>query len=108
MPCSTRGWGANIMPKVLNKHTDQYRLGDIYIGRGSKWGNPFTHLKHLGGSLILVDSRDEAIECYKNWFLSQPELIAAAKKELKNKNLLCFCKPLPCHGDFLLELANSD
>jgi hypothetical protein len=28
--------------------------------------------------------------------------------ELKDKILGCWCKPDPCHGDFLVELANSN
>lgn len=94
------------MPKVLNKHIDNYQYGDVYIGRGSKWGNPFTHLHHLT-YLIVVDSREEAISRYEEWFLSQPELVEAAKKELAGKNLVCYCKPLACHGDFLLKIANN-
>jgi len=27
--------------------------------------------------------------------------------ELKGKDLVCWCSPLPCHGDILLELANK-
>lgn len=91
--------------KVVNiKNNEPY---DVYIGRGSKYGNPFTHLQHLGGNLIIVDSREEAISRYKEWILEQPELISLAKIELKNKILACYCKPLPCHGDILLEIANS-
>ncbi len=26
--------------------------------------------------------------------------------ELKGKDLVCWCSPLPCHADFLLEMAN--
>lgn len=30
------------------------------------------------------------------------------RKELKGKNLMCFCKEgKPCHGDLLLKIANS-
>lgn len=94
--------------RVLNKHTDIYRFGDVYIGRGSKWGNMFTHLKHLGGSLIIVESREEAIRRYEEWIYTQPQLIADAKKELKNRNLVCYCAPLPCHGDVLIRIANEE
>ncbi len=92
------------MSKVINiKSGERY---DVYIGRPSKWGNPFTHLKHLGGPLIIVDSREESIIKYKEWILEQPELIAAAEVELRGKILGCHCKPLDCHGDILLEIAN--
>ncbi len=92
--------------KVVNiKNFEKY---DVYIGRGSKFGNPFTHYKHLGGPLIIVASREEAIQKYKDWVYEQPELIKIIKDELKNKILGCYCKPLPCHGDFLLQIANEE
>lgn len=92
--------------KVVHCKKNSY---DVYIGRGrgSKWGNPFTHLQHLGGDLIIVDSREEAISRYEEWLLTQPELIEAAKKELKDKILGCWCSPLACHGEILLKIANS-
>lgn len=80
---------------------------DVYIGRPSKWGNPFTHLQHLGGPLVIVDTRDEAVARYEEWLIEQPELVAAAKMELKGKVLGCHCAPLSCHGDILLKVANS-
>lgn len=91
--------------KVVN--IKKYEPYDVYIGRGSKFGNPFTHLPHLGGPLIIVDSREEAIKRYEEWILEQPELINLIKLELKGKILGCYCKPLPCHGDILLKIANS-
>lgn len=91
--------------KVINiKSNETY---DVYIGRGSKFGSPFTHFKHLGGPLIIVESREEALLRYEEWLLDQPELVQAVKLELKNKILGCFCKPLACHGDILLKIANN-
>lgn len=79
---------------------------DIYIGRPSKWGNPFTH---LSGTLakFKVGSREEAITAYREWIVKQPELMASLH-ELKGKILGCHCKPLACHGDVLIELCNED
>jgi len=49
---------------------------DVYIGRPSKWGNPF---------VVGVDgSRDEVIEKYEEWILNQQELVAALP-ELRGK-----------------------
>ena len=31
-------------PRVLNRRTDTIPPGAVYVGRPSKWGNPFTHL----------------------------------------------------------------
>ena len=71
----------------------------VYIGRPSKWGNPFKIGKD--------GSRDEVIFKYRQWLLSQPNLVEQAKKELKGYDLVCWCKPYPCHGDVLLEIANE-
>jgi Domain of unknown function (DUF4326) len=35
-------------------------------------------------------------------------MIKLVPSELKNKTLGCWCKPLPCHGNFLAELADAD
>lgn len=69
---------------------------DVYVGRPSKWGNPF---------IIGRDgTRSEVIEKYREWILTQPELMSSVH-ELKGKTLGCYCAPLPCHGNVLLELA---
>jgi hypothetical protein len=77
---------------------------DVYIGRPSKWGNPFSH---QDGTLaqFKVATREEAVESYRQWVLQQPELMAALS-ELRGKVLGCWCAPLACHGDVLMELAN--
>jgi len=81
---------------------------DVYIGRPSKWGNCFTHLQHLGGPLVIVDTREEAVSRYEEWIRGQPELISLAKKELKGKILGCFCAPLLCHGEVLAKIVNEE
>lgn len=87
-----------MLMKVLNKHKDMIPSDAVYIGRPSKWGNPF----YVNGRR----SRHEAVGLYREYLSHHPELRAAAKKELKGKNLVCFCAPLECHGDVLLEIAN--
>lgn len=97
-------------PYVVHVSKSPY---DVYIGRGqdpktwklSKWGNPFSHqLNTL--ARFKVNSRSEAIAAYREWILTQPELMAALP-ELKGKILGCWCKPQPCHGEVLAELANQ-
>lgn len=92
--------------KVINISSNE--PFDVYVGRPSKFGNPFTHLQHLGGNLIIVDTREEAIVRYEEWIRSQPELMAAAKQELKNKTLGCWCHPLACHAEVLIKIANEE
>lgn len=80
---------------------------DVYIGRPSKFGNPYTHLTHTSAPYV-VDTREEAVYLYEEWIRSQPELMADAKKELKGKILGCWCAPLACHGDVLVKIANEE
>lgn len=77
---------------------------DLYIGRGSKWGNPFSHMENTQAE-FKVDTREEAVEAYRNWIGQQPKLLEMIP-ELQGKTLCCFCKPKSCHGDVLSELAN--
>ena len=88
------------MPKVLNKYKHGFPKDAVYIGRPSKWGNPFTMSEY--------GKREWVIEKYREWILSQPKLIEDARRELVGKDLVCYCAPQACHGDVLLELANSN
>ncbi|PJZ19816.1 hypothetical protein CEW46_21235 [Bacillus cereus] len=86
--------------RVVNKYKEPY---DIYIGRGSKWGNPFSHLDGTKAQ-FKVGSREEAVRAFKNWILTQPHLLNDLE-ELEGKTLGCFCKPQLCHGDVLVKLV---
>src|SRR5438067_7352242 len=77
-------------------HGDGYE----YIGRGSPWGNPFPVEKSD------PDSRERSVHNYKLYMRQHPGLRLAAR-ELAGKQLVCFCKPAICHGDYLAELANE-
>jgi Domain of unknown function (DUF4326) len=79
---------------------------DIYVGRGSKFGNPFSHLPNSAAPFP-VDTREEAIQAFEVWLLEQPELVAAVKKELRQKILGCHCLPLSCHAEVLARIANE-
>lgn len=92
------------MTRVVNKRHKQY---DVYIGRPSIWGNPFSHAPNTLAE-YQVSTRAEAIEKFREWFLSQPELVAKAKRELKGKILGCWCKPMPCHGDVIAEIIDKE
>jgi hypothetical protein len=71
---------------------------DVYIGRPSKWGNPFVIGKD--------GTREEVIEKYEEYLRNNLDLLAALP-ELKGKVLACWCAPAACHGDILLRLANE-
>lgn len=84
--------------RVVNKYKESY---DVYIGRGSIWGNPFTVQEY---------GRDIAISMYELYMRDRikifPEIIDELL-ELKGKTLGCFCKPQPCHGDILIKLIQE-
>ena len=82
------------MTNVVHKD----RPHDVYIGRPSKWGNPFP-LEH-------ESQRAYVILKYELWLSTQPDLLRALP-ELKDKTLGCFCSPLACHGDVLVRFAND-
>ena len=71
----------------------------MYIGRPGPYGNPFT----IGRD----GSREEVIAKHRAWIMERPDLQARARRELRGKILGCWCAPLPCHGDLLLEIANG-
>lgn len=71
---------------------------DVYIGRPSKWGNPF--------SIGKDGNRNEVISKYLEWVQAQPKLMRALP-ELKGKTLGCWCAPKPCHGHILESLAKE-
>ena len=112
--------------RIQRKRTKGWRMppNTVYVGRGSKWGNPF-----LG---------DNAVDLYQRWLalghihrdevdmlpigmfnkysrpsLEERRVLIRDLGELENKNLCCWC-PLekkglyvPCHADILLEIANK-
>ena len=86
------------MPIVLNKYKDIIAKNTVYIGRGSKWGNPFVIGKD--------GTREEVVEKYAEYILKNDELLSCLS-ELKGKDLWCFCAPKLCHGDVLIVLANE-
>jgi len=92
------------MIRVVHCKKEPY---DIYIGRPSKWGNPFSHLSGSDNlALFRVSTREEAVKSYEHWILSQP-LLVADLHELVDKTLGCWCAPKACHGDILKRLAES-
>ena len=70
----------------------------IYVGRPTKWGNPFTGQDAVNNFEILILSK----------LIDDNGKFRKRLDELKGKNLACWC-PLdkPCHADILLRFANE-
>ena len=79
----------NVMPRVLG------------------WlGNPYK-TKEAGGRY----SREESIKKFREAFYERLETDARFRRrvhKLQGKQLVCYCKPKPCHGDVIAEYLNSD
>lgn len=107
----------------------------IYVGRPTKWGNPFVAEEADDGRFIvrsadsvvvidryktLAEAKAGAVRLFRKYLKnngSQPGavrdsgglfLVQLAKEELLGKDLLCWCGPSEtCHADVWLEIANS-
>ncbi len=85
---------------VVNIRTDKY---DEYIGRGSFLGNPYKIGVH--------GSRTDVILKYRIYFYALIKNKPEFKKKvlaLKGKILACYCKPLSCHGDIVVEYLDGN
>ena len=68
----------------------------VYVGRPSRWGNPFKVSEY---------GLEKCLELYTEWlakkFLDNPEFL----EPLRGKDLVCFCKlDQPCHADIIIEI----
>lgn len=78
----------------------------VYVGRGSRWGNPYIVSCALPAR--------SAVEAFKQLLLVNDyhqrryPTISEIKKHLRGKNLMCWCNEGAwCHADVLLEIANA-
>lgn len=75
----------------------------VFIGRGSKWGNQYSHLANSAAKYHVATRRD-AVESFRKYQL--PGLLSSLG-ELRGKILVCFCHPEECHGHVLAEAADQ-
>jgi hypothetical protein len=83
-------------PRVVHLKRESY---DVRIDRQTHWGNPFVIGKD--------GTREQVIAKYRAWLMSEPSIVAMARRDLRGKTLGCWCAPKACHGDVLLEIAND-
>lgn len=103
---------------VVNKKVHAPTNADVYVGRGSVLGNPYTS-KDLATSKAIyeVNSKEEAIRSYREYLSVNitsgdnhicDELNRIYTMALKgNVNLVCYCKPKDCHGDIIKDIVNA-
>lgn len=97
----------------IAKETSQGPMGDrigtwlrqspthVYIGRGSIWGNPYSHLVSSAAA-FQVRSRKEAIDQYRD-HLERSGLMSQIEV-LRGMVMGCWCLPKRCHGEILMEM----
>ena len=104
--------------RIQRKRTKGWRMpaNTVYVGRGSKWGNPFVIGKH-GTAPRCVQMYENLLSCLLVVIVdgecidAQMRLVKYAHahiSDLRGKNLACWCSlHKPCHADVLLEIANE-
>lgn len=80
---------------------------DVYIGRPSKWGNPFVIGKDGNRATVIIkyEAKLKLIALLVSY--GGGDLFGLIAQELKGKTLGCYCKPQACHGDVLAKLAEE-
>lgn len=86
---------------IKNYDKDDY----IYIGRPSKYGNPFSS-KQKSIAEFKVDNKKESLDKFEQYLDENPNLIDELLDELESKGLSkigCYCSPSKCHGDIYIK-----
>lgn len=121
---------AAVPKRIQRQRTKGWRMPDgaVYVGRPTKWGNPFVvgdlydrvHATGRYGNRAIaelhVTDRAQAVDLYRGWLegdtlhldATEPPNLVGIRGALAGHDLCCWC-PLdqPCHADVLLELANG-
>lgn len=108
--------------RIQLKRTKGWRMppNTVKVDRTTKWGNPFkaSYYRDVIGYSDTF-ARQTAFEFFRECVYGRDEpinqeyqdrldWIVKHARELKGKNLACWCKPDDlCHADVLLELANG-
>lgn len=100
------------MKRIQRKRTRGWRMppNTIYVGRPSKWGNPFDIHDPLLRGLSDAEKRQMVVDEYRQHLLKSPLFLMQAKISLQGHDLACWC-PLdqPCHADVLIqEIGGSE
>jgi hypothetical protein len=72
----------------------------VCVTRGTKWGNTFTKEPGETDNRRVVEAFEKSLNAEK---------VAEIRRELRGKNLACWCQPNAiCHADVLLKIANGE
>ena len=97
--------------RVQRRRTKGWKMppNTVCVTRPGPFGNPY-RVGEVDGAGIVINS-EWAVKHFAFYLrndLHGEAIAERARKELRGKNLACFC-PLdkPCHADVLLEIANA-
>ena len=81
------------LTQVRDKNSLTDNACAYYIGRGTKWGNPYKVSKY---------GRKQCIVKYEQYLKNNRDLLSSLC-ELSGKTLICHCYPEECHGDIIIK-----
>jgi hypothetical protein len=82
--------------------------GAVFVGRPTKWGNPFKpgESVDLLGQPIAASDRGHSQVLFIAHLALNPRLVAEARRELAGKDLACSCDlHMTCHASVWLRKA---
>jgi hypothetical protein len=85
------------MTKIVNIR-NYNRRDYIYMGRGSPYGNPYVIGRDGNRAQVIAKFRADFLSKVSN----EPDF-AQKVLNLYGKTLGCYCKPLACHVDVIVE-----
>ncbi|MFG1846720.1 DUF4326 domain-containing protein [Micromonospora carbonacea] len=120
---------ATTLPKrIQRKRSVGWRMPENakYVGRPTRWGNPFTAVatatksevwegdRFIGQSTDPTWGRRRAVELFilhtgpMGNYEYDADTLAELRRDLAGRDLACWCPDgQPCHADHLLHLANG-
>jgi hypothetical protein len=80
----------------------------VKVSRPGKWGNPY-QVGFLSPYGKFIETQEDAVSDFRILLTLNPDLVEEARRELRGKNLACWCRAgTACHADVLLEMANRE
>lgn len=96
---------ASVLTPVNRRYSKDW---DIYAGRPSILGNPYTHLTNTGvHSCYRVMCRDDAVQKYEEYAWRRMQMDTKFREALlacAGKRVACWCHPLNCHVHAIARL----
>lgn len=91
------------MQRIQQRRGRKLPEGVRSVARPSRWGNPF-RVSRTGDP----EAHREAVEAFRRYLEDRPDLVEAARKELRGRSLACYCDPgVGCHADVWLAVVNA-